>query len=124
MKKEKKYSYFVQEKVFMMHTEVLRYFDYLGDEEKYFDMLDVIEQCKVVVPKYVYKIVREFARQFLEIHIYGVSVSEMENSYFDFGKLSVIKEKGCGSETISESEKLRMIYEEIAKEYIRPVFYM
>jgi len=97
MKKRKKYSDFVQEKVFAMHESIMSYIDDIGNEEKFYDMEDMITRCRVAVPDKIYRVIKHFVTQYLEMDLYGDN--DGKSNCCDFKEM----------------------YEGIAMEYIRPV---
>lgn len=111
MRKRRQYSEFVQEKVFAMHESVLVYIDDLGNEEKFFDMEDVITRCRVVVPDKIYRVIKQFVKQYLEAELYECKDEREKNVGFDLSKFET-----------EDEFKFKEMYEAIAMEYIRPVF--
>lgn len=111
MRKRRHYSDFVQEKVFAMHESVLIYIDDMGNEEKFYDMEDMITRCRVVVPDKIYYVITQFVKQYLEVDLYESRDKNGKYGGFDFSKFET-----------KDALDFKEVYEGIAMEYIRPVF--
>ena len=126
-KTENKVSLLVQEKLYFVHTSILNYMRDMRDEEKLYELQDVIEESNVILPESIYKVIREFVFHYLERELFDMpSGKAPKNDLIDWKKYEALEiqcqDWNAGEDYIYQC-KLKTMYDAIAMDYIRPLFY-
>lgn len=119
---KKQYSDFTKQRVFEVHKSIMDYLLYLGDEDVFWKMNNILDENRVALPKEIANVFQSFINQYLEVHLFGERITkkcESEVDISDMKKESL--EKEWEDPELRAEFQLRNLYEAVCDKYIKPI---